>query len=365
MKLLVFSLILICCFAYSRLPVPVMAYQGSALYACPMHLDIKSASPGQCSRCGMKLVAQSPSKPGAAQQVDDEFTCPMHPEVKSKGPGKCPKCGMSLVRLNVDPSLEYQVKLTSAPVSIVPKEKVRLDFAIFNSATGEQVKQFAVVHEKLLHLFIVSQDMTVYQHIHPELRPDGSFVIEAYFPQPGHYKLYAEFQPAGGMPQVLQKSLTTAGYKSDLFASQVHLAQDDELDKTVDGTDIELRIVDQLSEPTELTVGKPVRLKYYLKDAGTGKAVTDLVPYLGAWGHTLILSEDLSDYVHSHPTEQIYPGVSHIPNAELGWEVTFEALLPRPGNYKIWSQFQRGEKLTTVSFVIHAAEQVNADDRGR
>jgi Heavy metal binding domain len=266
MKLTIFSLILTCCFAFYRLPAPAAAYQEPTVYACPMHPDVKSATPGQCSRCGMKLVAQTATQPGAMQQ-GEEFTCPMHPEVKSKSFGNCPKCGMNLVRLNLDPSLEYQLKLTTAPAKIEPKEKVQLNFTIFNAATGEQVKEFAVVHEKLLHLFIVSQDMTVYQHIHPELKSDGGFVVDADFPQPGHYKLYAEFQPAGAMPQVVQKSLTTAGYKSDLFASQVHLKLDEELDKIVDGTDIELKIVDQASEPTEITVGTPVRLKFFLKDA--------------------------------------------------------------------------------------------------
>jgi hypothetical protein len=28
--------------------------------------------------------------------------------------------------------------------------------------------------------------------------------------------------------------------------------------------------------------------------------------------------------------------------------------MPRPGNYRIWTQFQRGDRLSTVSFTIHA-----------
>ena len=35
----------------------------------------------------------------------------------------------------------------------------------------------------------------------------------------------------------------------------------------------------------------------------TGLPVTDLQPYLGAWGHAFIVSADLADAVHSHPDD--------------------------------------------------------------
>ena len=30
--------------------------------------------------------------------LDAEYSCPMHPEVKQASPGSCPKCGMTLVK---------------------------------------------------------------------------------------------------------------------------------------------------------------------------------------------------------------------------------------------------------------------------
>lgn len=35
--------------------------------------------------------------PGHAPAAGDVYTCPMHPEVKRNAPGNCPKCGMKLV----------------------------------------------------------------------------------------------------------------------------------------------------------------------------------------------------------------------------------------------------------------------------
>lgn len=94
------------------------------IYTCPMHPEVKSGKPGNCPKCGMKLVVQKTkaTKPSTPAQVKKSpapkptsqgataspakkieapvpvivYTCPMHPEVKSDKPGNCPKCGMKL-----------------------------------------------------------------------------------------------------------------------------------------------------------------------------------------------------------------------------------------------------------------------------
>jgi hypothetical protein len=241
---------------------------------------------------------------------------------------------------------DFNLKMEVLPRSPRPNEKVRLRFMVYNPKTGEPVKQFQVMHDKLFHLFVVSQDLSEFQHIHPSLESDGTFTIETVLPRAGQYKIYSDFYPADGTPQVLQQNLMTAGYKSDLAASQARLTPDASLTKVVDGMKIELKL-----EPSQIISGQPAALKYHITDAKTGEPVRDLAPYLGAWGHTLILSEDQADYVHSHPEETV-PGPGDRSKLKGGPDVTFGALLPHAGNYRIWTQFLRGETLTTVSFTV-------------
>ena len=60
-------------------------------YTCPMHPEVRQATPGSCPKCGMAL---EPVAPVAATAV--EYTCPMHSEIVRSEPGDCPICGMAL-----------------------------------------------------------------------------------------------------------------------------------------------------------------------------------------------------------------------------------------------------------------------------
>jgi len=344
------------------------------VYTCSMHPEVQSSKPGKCPKCGMKLIAQkkrpaadqrptsttaaeqspTPTPPTAPQrnlevvQQTAEYTCTMHPEIRTNAPGTCPKCEMTLVPVVPAVAEDFNLRLDSTPKSPKVNEKVKLRFSIFNPRTGEQVKYFYMQHDKLFHLFIVSQDMNEFQHIHPTLERDGSFTIETVLPMAGNYKIYSDFYPHEGAPQVLQTNLTTAGYTKDLMAAAPRLTPDTNLTKTLDGMKIELKL-----EPDTIIAGQRVALKYHLTDEKTGQPIRDLAPYLGAWGHTLILSEDQTDYVHSHP-EEVVPDTPDKLKLRGGPDATFNAFFPEPATYRIWTQFLRGETLTTVSFTVKA-----------
>jgi hypothetical protein len=110
--------------------------------------------------------------------------------------------------------------------------------------------------------------------------------------------------------------------------------------------------VELLNSQAQFLGGEEIDLVFRFAHASTDAPVTDLQRYLGAWGHLLILSEDMTEYVHAHPREETQPDPNAGPTG--GPEVIFDALLPKPGRYRAWLQFQRNDRLTTVSFTFDA-----------
>ena len=303
-----------------------------------------SVSWGQTAAVASTVAAQPETAPAP------NYACPMHKDVTAAKPGACSKCGMELKPSSEAITEEFIVKTATFPPRIQAGQPLKLRFSIFHPKTGAQVKQFNVMHEKLFHLFVISHDFSHFEHLHPTLQPDGSFTLETALPQAGLYHIFCDIFPVGGVAQVVHQNLVTAGFKGDAATLQAQLTPDQRLRRTIDGIHLELDFA-----PQAPLAGQSALLRYRLTDTSTGQPLTDLQPYLGAWGHTLILSEDAADYLHSHPLEtqptKLAPASTSSPAT-----LYFETFFPRPGNYRIWSQFQRNQKLVTVSFNVSIGE---------
>ena len=249
----------------------------------------------------------------------------MDPDVHLDAPGKCPRCGMTLV-LKVPDRIEYPLELTTEPKTIDPGAEVTLVLRILDPA-GYAVRSFELVHEKLMHLFLVSESLQFFAHVHPDFQQDGSFRLPIRLPEPGLYRLLADYYPSGSVPQLAIATLYAKG-----SSRPAHLAPSRDRQRCENMT-ASLRL-----EPEQPLAGLQSRLFYDL-DPGE-----DLERYLGAWGHMLIASEDLVDLIHLHP---FLAG---------GSTVQFNVIFPRPGNYKIWSQFQRKSVVNTVVFTVGVKE---------
>ncbi|MHC0038310.1 hypothetical protein [Pseudoneobacillus sp. C159] len=198
----------------------------------------------------------------------------------------------------------------------------------------EPIDQFEINHEKLLHLIIVSKDLSYFNHVHPEYKGDGVFEITNDFPTGGDYRMVADFKPTKGSPMSKMAWITVEGEEE---AQPMAVTVDRTLEKRVDGKKITLYIEPQPEAGQELT------LKFSLQDETTGEPISNLEPYLGSIGHVVVFSEDAERYLHVHAIE----------GQGSGPDALFETTFPTNGIYKIWGQFQKDGKVFTVPFVVN------------
>jgi hypothetical protein len=271
--------------------------------------------------------------------------CPMHPDVTAAEAGQCRKCGMTLVAGRPFDTRDYRLAMNIEPRVVKAGAPMRMHFDVRHPSTGSAVRNFELVHDRRYHLFVVSHDMQAFQHVHPEQQADGRWALDVTLPKPGAYRVISDFLPTGGAPQLLARTLVTADFAGDLRSQDARLDVDTAWKKTVGTLTVELTF-----DPPRLVAGQYGHLAFKLSDASGGEPVTDLQPYLGAFGHAFVLSEDLRDSVHSHPPE--WRDGREITSGFGGPDVMFEGYMPRPGKYRVWAQFLRRGELITIPFTF-------------
>jgi hypothetical protein len=230
---------------------------------------------------------------------------------------------MKLV-LDVPDRIEYPLEISHSPELLLPGKNATLTLRALNPLTNAAATQFEIVHEKLVHLFVVSENLEFFAHIHPVLRSDGSFTQEFCPPSGGMYRLLADFYPSGSVPQLAVGTIFVTGE-----TSKPHLAPALAPSSSANTT-ASLRL-----EPEQAIAGLETKL-FFTFSPSTGMQL-----YLGAWAHMLAASEDLVDLLHLHPFL-----------ADGRANMQFNIIFPRPGLYRIWTQIQRENTVNTVVFTI-------------
>jgi hypothetical protein len=244
-------------------------------------------------------------------------------------PGHCPRCGMALVA-NLPDRVEYQLKLAVRPPAPSAGQDLQLAFTVFDPRTGKPVSDFQTMHEKLYHLFIVSQDLQYFRHDHPDLGPDGEFHFHTALPKPGMYRVLSDFYPTGGTPQLIVKTLMLPG---------TALSRTTTLGPDLAAKDAENLRVSLTMEPAQPIAGLKAMLFFHLEPSD------GLELYLGSWSHMLAASDDLIDMIHDHPFI-----------ADGGPLIQFNIIFPRARTYRVWVQFQRKGIVNTARFDIPVSE---------
>ena len=269
------------------------------------------------------------------------YLCPMHPDHTAEEAGQCPICGMQLVLGKPWDMRDYRLDFTTSPAVPVAGERVTLKLGVLQPEGGEIVREFELVHDMPYHLFVISQDMEFFRHIHPEQGEDGAWSIGVVLPKPGAYAILSDFLPKGGSAQFLARPLMTAGYDGDVLAQSAQLVPDISPVQTVGPLRAQVSY-----DPPIMRAGSYAHIRLSISTADGNQPVRELEPYLGAFGHMLIMDEQMFDYVHSHPTENPVASIP-IEQQRGGPDVMFEGLMPKAGRYRAWTQVKyRGEVYT-------------------
>jgi hypothetical protein len=209
--------------------------------------------------------------------------------------------------------------------------KTQLRFTI-QGPDGKPVTQYTKTHEKDLHLIVVRRDLSGFHHVHPTMDATGTWSIPVTFTSGGTWRLYADFQPAG-----LDRNITLG---TDVNVSGLYIPvplAEPASSYSIDGYDVTLQ-----GNPV---AGKESELTFRINRAG--KPVTDLQPYLGAFGHLVSLRSGDLAYLHNHPAQHAEPGMKGGP------AITFGTTFPTAGTYSLFLDFQHAGAVHTAEFTVH------------
>lgn len=208
--------------------------------------------------------------------------------------------------------------------------RTRLNFRVLTSS-GRPLLDYTREHDKDLHLIVVRRDLTGFQHVHPVLdRESGTWSVDVRL-TPGVWRVVADFTPEGWEGITLADDLAVAG---DFAPEPLPV---DSRTSTVE-TDAGTYTV-TLEGDTAPGAATVLTTRIELD----GEPVTDLEPYLGAFGHLVAIRAGDLGYLHVHPEEgQPGPGID------------FATAFPEPATYRLFLDFQHRGTVHTAAFTVES-----------
>ncbi|MGK2947411.1 MAG: hypothetical protein ACSLFP_02465 [Acidimicrobiales bacterium] len=199
---------------------------------------------------------------------------------------------------------------------------------------GEPFEHYQRLHDRELHLIVVSSDLAEFHHVHPTRDEEGTWSIDLPALQPGAHRAYADFQPREGDQLTLGIDLTVPGQLGPPAA----LVESRTVE--VDGYEVTLDGHPEPASESDVTI--TVR-----RD---GEVLTT-EPYLGAAGHLVAIRDGDLAYLHVHPLDD-----------EPNGPVRFAIEVPSAGTYGLYFDFALDGSVHTAAFTSVIDADLNAAD---
>jgi hypothetical protein len=271
-----------------------------------------------------------------------------------------------------------QVGLQTNPATLLAGSRAELAFA-FKDASGQPTDELLTHHARKLHVVIVSEDMHVLGHVHPqdfgETVEGGSAKAFFTFPQAGRYLVGVDFMTTAQGSQDEQFVVEVDGPPAEPapeaeappgFVS-VKLEEGDRYTEAalLQAKDESQAYEVSLQQPDAIRANEEVSFAYrFTKD---GEPLTDLRPYLDAPMHLAVAKDDLTAFLHTHG---ILPDNAHAAHGDhgsagaahgeiqrgqdtFGPEIAATVTFPEPGTYYLFAQAAHGDQLLNSRFPVH------------
>lgn len=307
--------------------------------------------------CGNEASTGKDNAVASAEEHAHSYRCPMNCE-KGKTydkEGNCPICGMKLEHYDgTDSGFTYKMEYASAPAQLEAGKAGTLTFTPKVVGKESEAVALDVQHEKKIHLIIVSNDLSYFEHIHPEYQADGAYKIsvleknktysngpgsnETRFDYGGDYTLFADYLPSGGSHQVEKVSFSVQG-----TAKAPVTFKSEKLSGSSDNFSVNLK-----ASSGKLYTGAQMHITGMLMKDGKEIDVNSLENYLGAKAHMVVVSLNDKEYLHVHPD---------VSGGKFDLHTTFM----KTGIYRGWIQFKSNGKVHTIDVVMNVKEGT-ADD---
>jgi hypothetical protein len=233
----------------------------------------------------------------------------------------------------------------SEPAEPMVGQPLRLTFQLTDGGTGLPVDDLAPHHEALLHLVVIDETGTSFEHLHPARVAPGRFVTELVPSRPGRHTAYMELSRHASGSQIVARDFVVSGDAVGTPPAAAGLGP-----REVGGVQI-----DVTSSTEALQAGRQSVLTFRLSEGGT--PVADVQPWLGMAGHLIARSADETVFSHVHAAERMAEPGPMGQALQYGPEIRFVYTFPTPGRYHAWAQFQRAGEIITVPMLLDVAAE--------
>jgi hypothetical protein len=282
-----------------------------------------------CNNTGNKQNGADSSKQQHTNE-DANYACPMHPEVTGKKGEKCSKCGMELTPVATAKTKDIEVTLTTNPKEIQAGKPTSLSIAI---TEGDKIVALDVAHEMKMHLLVVNEELTWFDHVHPKEQKDGSYSVSETFPSGGKYLLFADYKAVGASANVKMLEVDVKG--TPLNTPKMLT---EKLVSKVDNYTV------TLTNGADLKTNNPQLLKFTIEKGGKKLQEKDIQQYLGASAHIVMIAQETKDFLHIHPM------------ADKNFPIFAETQIKKAGGYRMWVQFKTNGIVHTADFTVNVLE---------